>query len=191
MCNLRVGKNHKYRNEILNHRFGKLVAFEFAGQTQNNKRTLWKCRCDCGNEKIVRSDCLRQGAVTSCGCNANLTGSDSKGWKGFGEISSSLWSRIKIGASKRKLEFSITIEYIWDLFLKQNRKCALTGLDLGLGKKTKDFQARTASLDRIDSKKGYIKGNVQWVDKRINFMKQAFSQDEFVDLCKKVSNYKI
>lgn len=182
-----MGQNHKYRNEILNHRFGKLFAFEFAGQAPNSKRTLWKCRCDCGNEKIVRSDCLRQGGVTSCGCNANLTGNESKTWKGFGEISGSFWGRIIKGAKMRNILFDISIEEAWDLFLKQNRKCALSGIDLSFGKMTKDFKIKTASLDRIDSKLGYIKGNIQWVDKRINFMKQSLNQDEFIQLCKKIS----
>lgn len=46
----------------------------------------------------------------------------------------------------------------------------------------------SASLDRIDSSKGYEQGNVQWVHKDINNMKQSFSQDKFIDWCKKVVN---
>lgn len=48
---------------------------------------------------------------------------------------------------------------------------------------------QTASVDRIDSTKGYTPDNVQWVDKRINFMKQHFSQVEFVELCCLVSKH--
>lgn len=43
-----------------------------------------------------------------------------------------------------------------------------------------------ASLDRIDSSKGYIPGNVQWVDKRVNYMKQALPEGEFAELCRLV-----
>ena len=43
--------------------------------------------------------------------------------------------------------------------------------------------ATTASLDRIDSKKGYTIDNVQWVYKKINMMKQNYDQKEFVNLC--------
>lgn len=32
------------------------------------KATYWKCRCECGKEKEVRGDSLRDGSVLSCGC---------------------------------------------------------------------------------------------------------------------------
>ena len=47
---------------------------------------------------------------------------------------------------------------------------------------------KTASLDRIDSNKGYTKDNVQFVHKDINWMKQDFEQNKFIEYCKKVAN---
>lgn len=41
-------------------------------------------------------------------------------------------------------------------------------------------------LDRIDSSKGYIEGNVQWVHKDVNMMKQNYSQKYFIEMCKKI-----
>lgn len=110
-------------------------------------------------------------------------GKESKGWKGHEEIYGSYWSRIEWDARKRNIPFQISIEYAWGLFLKQNRKCALSGEELVFG----DKDSRTASLDRIDSSKGYIEGNVQWVTKRVNFAKQESSQEEFIKMCHKVS----
>lgn len=45
----------------------------------------------------------------------------------------------------------------------------------------------TASLDRIDSARPYEPGNVQWVHKTINMMKQQFSQGVFIGWCHKVA----
>ena len=41
------------------------------GPIVKNKKTYWKCRCDCGNEKVVRSDGLKSGLTKSCGCYKN------------------------------------------------------------------------------------------------------------------------
>ena len=41
----------------------------------------------------------------------------------------------------------------------------------------------------IDSSKGYIKDNVQWVHKDVNFMKQSLPQEKFIDYCRKISNF--
>lgn len=53
--------------------FGKLTVIGISKKVQSGKREryYWKCRCDCGNIKDVRTDGLTSGSVTSCGCNKN------------------------------------------------------------------------------------------------------------------------
>jgi hypothetical protein len=46
-----------------------------------------------------------------------------------------------------------------------------------------------ASLDRIDSSKGYIDGNVQWVHKEVNEMKMQATQNEFIEYCNLVAEF--
>ena len=53
--------------DLTNQRFGKLIALERAPK-RNDKNTRWKCQCDCGNITEVRTDYLRSGHTTSCGC---------------------------------------------------------------------------------------------------------------------------
>jgi hypothetical protein len=48
----------------------------------------------------------------------------------------------------------------------------------------------TASLDRIDSKVGYTKNNVQWVHKDVNNAKQDFEEDYFFNMCREVVAHK-
>lgn len=102
----------------------------------------------------------------------------SKIWKGFEELPGTMFYQIKRGALQRNKEFNLDIEYLWNLYLEQDKKCAYTKLDINF------YDCKNkASLDRIDSTKGYIKGNVQWIDKRVNFMKNDFSEEEFFKLC--------
>lgn len=49
--------------------FGRLTAVECVGKDKSN-RALWRCVCECGNEKIATSGNLRSGNVQSCGCLA-------------------------------------------------------------------------------------------------------------------------
>lgn len=130
------------------------------------------------------------GNISSCGCLKNVRGINHRDWKGCGDISGSVFCRIQLGCKRknRTLEFAITIQEIWDLFLKQDRKCALSGEILKFNSNYKMFDG-TASLDRIDSDKGYIPGNVQWVHKDLQTMKMDSSDEKFINWCHKVSNH--
>jgi hypothetical protein len=177
------------KSEMINKKFGKLVVLSEHSKTRNG-HIRYECVCECGNKTNVLGTHLRQGNTISCGC-ANKKGSDRKQWTGIGEMSGDFWYnhivRSATGSKGRKeIELTITKEYVWDLFIKQNRKCSLSGIELTFPTKHKD-KTYTASLDRIDSSKGYIEGNVQWVHKDINMMKRIYSQEYFINMCKLVA----
>ncbi len=176
--------------DLTGKKFGQLTVIRHHNEIIKTKHGStvhsWHCRCDCGKQTIVRGDCLTRGSTKSCGCSRHKVGRLNKCWRGFEDISASFWKQFKWSAKARKLPFKITMEYAWNLFLKQHKKCALTGLALSFPKDARDT-SHNASLDRIDSTKGYVEGNVQWVDKRINFMKTTLENQEFIELCSLVS----
>lgn len=103
------------------------------------------------------------------------------------EISGSYWKRVKRGARDRGLQVEITIEDAYDVFVAQNSRCALSGCFINFSKKETNVENRhTASLDRIDSQKGYVQGNIQWVHKKFQWMKGDLPQEEFVKRCGEV-----
>lgn len=53
--------------DLTGQHFGRLTAIKRAGN-DNNNNAMWKCKCDCGNELIVRGASLRSGNTRSCGC---------------------------------------------------------------------------------------------------------------------------
>lgn len=110
---------------------------------------------------------------------------------GHAGLGGASWAQIIRGAKRRNLEFGITSEYAWNLFLEQNKKCKYSGEELILSKNAyeESIGIRTASLDRIDSSKGYIDDNVQWIHKDLNWMKQSFTEKYFIDLCKTIARY--
>jgi hypothetical protein len=79
---------------------------------------------------------------------------------------------------------------MWEIYEVQGGLCALTGEPLTFKNLNKGTD-QTASLDRIDSSLGYVEGNVQWVHKDVNLMKNVLSQARFIELCSLVStNFK-
>lgn len=79
------------------------------------------------------------------------------------------------------------LKYTWD---SQSGICAYTGIKLkDWSHKSSSNSFYTASLDRIDSNKGYIKENIQFVSRNVNFMKNNLLHDETIELCKIIANY--
>ena len=74
------------------------------------------------------------------------------------------------------------------IFLKQKRKCALTGENIYFRNRVSGEQ--TASIDRINSNEGYSIENIQWVHKDVNLMKQNLSEDKLFEICKQIVEYK-
>lgn len=52
--------------DLTGQRFGRLTATECLGTI--NHKGYWAVKCDCGNEELVRTDSLRNGTTSSCGC---------------------------------------------------------------------------------------------------------------------------
>jgi len=166
-------------------RYGKLVTIEISNKRNTSGNLYRKCKCDCGNYKYVTQGNLTSGNVTSCGCNKKTRGKYHKLYRGYQDISQWYWSRIQRNALRRKIDFSITKEYAWEVWERQGKRCSLSGQQLCFSRsKSSNF---TASLDRIDSSKGYIEGNIQWVHKDINKMKSDFTDERFIEICKLVS----
>lgn len=54
--------------DLTGHRSGRLVAKERLSRRSDNGKVLWRCKCDCGGEKVVPANSLGQKIVRSCGC---------------------------------------------------------------------------------------------------------------------------
>jgi hypothetical protein len=147
----------------------------------------YKVKCNICNKELNKAS--YQLGKSKCQCIKSQK--PMHNFKGVGDVSSAYFERAKRGARERRnMEFSITIEDTWHQFQKQNGLCALSNLPIVLDRNnTKIGRLKmTASLDRIDSSKGYILGNIQWVHKHINLMKNNFDQDYFIQMCKLVTN---
>lgn len=151
-------------------------------EVSRNGHYRYNVKCDCGDEKTVLGTHLLSGATKSCGC---LRRQPPRNWKGCGSVSMTYFNSIKRGAmggkGRSEMDFDITIEYVSRILDDiQDGKCALSKLPISV-------KSKTASIDRIDSSKGYVEGNIQWLHKDVNMMKRHYSINYFIKLCGLIS----
>jgi len=186
----------KYTKELLDgKKFNALQYIEhvetpYKYKTKKSQGVYCKWKCDCGNVIISLAGEVVKGRKKSCECYLYRRKDKHHSWKGYQDIGGGYWCSVIFNAKNRKININLSIEDAWDVYVKQNKKCALTGIDLWFSKSATSHDGN-ASLDRIDSSKEYTKDNIQWVHKTINYIKRDLSDIEFIEWCRKVNDFNI
>jgi hypothetical protein len=137
----------------------------------------WICECDCGAIRSIITSNLTRGISKGCyKCSSYSRRKDPN---------ERVWRSIERMAALRNIKISISKDKVFNLLKLQNKKCALSGIDIEIAPTINERRIgkNTASLDRIDSNKGYEINNVQWIHKDVNKMKMDFDQDHFINFC--------
>lgn len=94
-----LGRTPVNRVKLVGRTFGELVVIAFEGTAGGH--TIWRCKCRCGNETIVRNGNLQSGSVRSCGCLTRRTGEQSPNWQNGFTISTHGYKHILTSDSNR------------------------------------------------------------------------------------------
>lgn len=168
------------RHNNIGKKFGKLTVLSWHHTRSESGRSyiMYDCICDCGNHHTVRNEILKCGDVArcpSCKISSKFIYKPTNPKRYFKNIIS--------GANRRKIHCDVSLEYVTSLLTTQDNKCALSGRPIS-------FENGSASLDRINNDLGYIIGNVQWVHRTVNYMKNELTETDFISFCNDVANYK-
>lgn len=141
---------------ILGYRFGKLLVVDRA-ESLPDKTAVWKCVCDCGQERLIAGTGLRAGRHKSCGCSSPKFTKDRTTTHGRSKTRTYLiWLHMKARCSA-KAKGKLKKLY----FDKGIRVC----------ERWKDFLVFLSdmgeappkhSIERIDGNKNYEPSNCKW-----------------------------
>ncbi len=169
--------------EITNQRFGKLVALRFDHYT--NKRNHWIFKCDCGNEKSIRVDQVKNSKTNSCGCYKKTLEYRTKirlnhgtrkepGMAALGN----LYNKYKSRAKQRGYDFLLTIEIFKELTQKNCNYCGIEPSQI-IQRSWLNGSYMFNGIDRVNNSIGYLEENVVPCCKHCNMAKYTMSEEEF------------
>lgn len=150
------------------------------------KKREYKCTCGETNpenfypkRKSKCKKCILDGAKNKY---ANLSESDKKSyiekqnkWQDDNFLQYRLL-QARSRAKSKNIPFEIDVNYLEDLLSNQENRCFYSGLEMELNRAGN----YSASIDRVDSSKGYVKGNVVFVIWAVNTMKNDLDENEFL-----------
>lgn len=184
------------RMDLIGKVFGKLTIIDVGPFLPNQqRRSMWLCKCDCGNEVNLKETQILQGTV-SCGC---LRGQHVKAH--LPEIThlrdrwgkSLVWRyyQYKKGAESRNYSWNLD-EILFDSLIQENCfYCGCTPKNVTSVSK-RDKNPRRANprkyngIDRVDNSRGYEPDNVVACCSDCNRAKRCLSQDAFFNLIKAI-----
>lgn len=100
-------------------------------------------------------------------------------------------ARMRHRAAALSVPCELSADDLLSISEAQQNNCALTGLPFAFTQSSRGRGSPfAASPDRLDSKKGYVAGNIRMVCQMANYARLDFSDDEFYAMCEAATRYR-
>lgn len=170
------------RDNLIGQNFGMLTVIN-EYYDENKKQLFWLCKCNCGNEKIIKSrgTDLKNGHTKSCGCF--------KARKlPYGENAfNRLYDTYKRRALKKGFSFELSKNEFKEITSKNCFYCGIEPKQIA-SKNQNKYNGKYVynGIDRIDSSIGYEKNNIVPCCGQCNIAKNNYSYEEFFNWVQRI-----
>lgn len=163
--------------DLTNQKFNRLTVIERTGSNKY-KQALWRCKCDCGNEKIVVSYSLIQGTTVSCGCYGKEQRINAHKKPYCEAAFNVILEKYKRRAKEYKREFSLSESEFRMLTQSKCHYCGKVPSQIVINK-FENGNYIYNGIDRVNSTKGYTIDNVVPCCAQCNRLKSDYNKTEF------------
>jgi hypothetical protein len=153
----------------------------------NRGRKFFKCKCDCGKEKIIQGSLMSSGNTKSCGCYGMKVRKDKRISTNHSEITAIILG-YKRHAKGRGFQFLLSRQQVESIIIQPCHYCQSPPSNLMHTKNSIDNGMLYNGIDRVDSKKDYTIDNVVSCCKICNNAKSDLTLNEFIEWIKRVYN---
>ena len=155
--------------------FGKLTVLEYVSGKK------YKCLCDCGNITYACNSGLKTGHRKSCGCISHIPK-----LKNDMAIKRRIFRTYRRAAKDRGFAFDIQFDRFCAMI---NQSCQYCGSAPYIKIKTSSNTIfRYNGIDRVDSKQGYVDGNIVTCCVVCNKSKNAYTLNDWKEWIKRIYN---
>lgn len=154
----------KPKIDLSGQRFGKLTPIEYVGKDKRSN-SLWKCKCDCSGEKIVKHAHLTAGHTVSCGCaKADVLYARNTT---HGESKTKLYERYCGMIQRCEYEKHISYRHYGAIGISVCEEWRASFLSFKKWAEQNGFKDELI-LDRINGDGNYSPENCRWVSREVN-----------------------
>lgn len=181
--------------DLTGQRFGTLTALTHESRRgPSYTASGWICRCDCGIEKFIPAIALVQGKTKTCatkGCPFMAEfRMKAHGARDYIHGRQHVFAMYRRKALDRGREFGLTREEFWEIIAADCHYCGAPPSNVSKRGPRKQDDFFYSGVDRVDSKGGYVTGNVRPCCWKCNCMKNDLSDSEFYDHLRRIINHR-
>lgn len=167
--------------------FGAWTVLQRGARGRCGDQAMWLCRCQCGEERLVRSGALRRKQSLSCGCTRTYCHNTIPA----GDPQEYVWrfNTYEDKAKRRSHEFELTLSQFITIVGQDCHYCGAAPAMPVRSRRKRTAASLMNGIDRVDNSVGYVLDNCVPCCTWCNEMKRHRPQSDFLEHVRRIAQH--